>query len=57
MRDRRLSWVAWFVTGVFVFALAMTMVSCGTLSGLGRDITAASDGIARSAVKQQEVKE
>ena len=56
MRDRRLSWVAWVVVGVSVFALAMTMVGCSTIEGIGIDLSSASRGVSKAAADRQEAR-
>lgn len=48
--ERRLMWVFLFV--IVVLAVLCVGTGCQTLAGAGRDLTAASEGMARAAAER-----
>ena len=49
MKDRTKAWIGCICVGLMLGALALAAAGCGTLAGIGRDITAWADGGAMDA--------
>lgn len=52
MKDRATRWLFVFVAIITVLAVISLNAGCSTLSGFGKDLTAASDGIAKKAAER-----